>query len=125
MNKKSLYTYKAFVKDVYDGDTVTVDIFLGFNVVLSDIKIRLIGIDTPEIRTKDVEEKVQGYASRDWLREQILNKNVLLHTSERGKFGRWLGMIWKIEEDKPLFENSYNKQLILEGHAKEYWGGKR
>lgn len=126
MNKKSkLYNYEVYVKDVYDGDTITVDIFLGFNVVLSNIKVRLVGIDTPEIRTKDKDEKEKGIATRDWLRERILGKKVLLHTKERGKFGRWLGMIWEIEEDKPEFENSYNKQLINEGLAKEYWGGKR
>ncbi len=49
----------------------------------------------------------------------------MLHTKERGKFGRWLGMIWELELDKHDFENSYNKQLINEGFAKEYWGGKR
>jgi len=126
MNKKSkLYNYEAYVKDVYDGDTITVDIFLGFNVVLSNIKVRLVGIDTPEVRTRDKKEKEKGLATRDWLRERILGKKVLLHTKERGKFGRWLGMIWEIEENKPLFENSYNKQLINEGLAKEYWGGKR
>lgn len=126
MNKKSkLYNYEAFVKDVYDGDTITVDIFLGFNVVLSNIKVRLVGIDTPEIRTKDLEEKKKGYETRDWLRERILGKKVLLHTKERGKFGRWLGMIWEIDQELPEFDNSYNNQLITEGFAKEYHGGKR
>lgn len=124
-NKDKLYKYRARVKDVYDGDTITVDISLGFHVTLSDIKVRLIGIDTPEIRTKDLEEKERGLSTRDWLRERILDKDVLLHTKEKGKFGRWLGMIWTLEEDKPSFENSYNKQLINEGLAKEYWGGKR
>lgn len=124
-NKNKLYRYSAYVKDVYDGDTITVDISLGFHVTMSDIKVRLIGIDTPEIRTKDLDEKKKGLETRDWLRERILNKKVLLHTKEKGKFGRWLGMIWTLEEDKPEFENSYNKQLINEGFAKEYWGGKR
>ena len=124
-NKDKLYNYIAHVKDVYDGDTVTVDISLGFHVTMTDIKVRLIGIDTPEIRTKDSEEKELGYKTRDWLRERILGKKVILHTKEKGKFGRWLGMIWDLEEDKPEFENSYNKKLINEGLAKEYWGGKR
>lgn len=124
-NKDKLYKYKAYVKDVYDGDTITVDISLGFHVTMTDIKVRLVGIDTPEIRTKDLNEKEKGLATRDWLRERILGKKVLLHTAKRGKFGRWLGTIWEIEQDKPEFENSYNKQLINEGLAKEYWGGKR
>tara|TARA_Y100000114_G_C11735948_1_gene316141 strand:+ start:966 stop:1343 length:378 start_codon:yes stop_codon:yes gene_type:complete len=125
MENNKIYTYKAYVKDVYDGDTITVDIFLGFNVTMTDIKIRLIGIDTPEVRTKNLSEKEKGLATRDWLREKILDKKILLHTSKRGKFGRWLGIIWEIKQDKPDFENSYNKQLINEGLAKEYWGGKR
>jgi len=124
-NKDKLYKYKAYVKDVYDGDTITVDISLGFHVNMTDIKVRLVGIDTPEVRTKDLDEKEKGLATRDWLRERILGKKVLLHTAKRGKFGRWLGTIWELEKDKPEFENSYNKQLINEGLAKEYWGGKR
>ena len=124
-NKDKLYKYKAYVKDVYDGDTITVDISLGFHVNMTDIKVRLVGIDTPEVRTRDLDEKEKGLATRDWLRERILGKKVLLHTAKRGKFGRWLGTIWEIEQDKPEFENSYNKQLINEGLAKEYWGGKR
>ena len=118
------FYYIAEVVKVYDGDTCTCVVDLGFKMSVR-IKVRLVGIDTPEIRTKDLEEKKRGFESRDWLKEQILGKKVLLHTSERGKFGRWLGTIWFLEEDKPLFENSYNKKLINEGHAKEYWGGKR
>ena len=124
-NKDKLYKYKAYVKDVYDGDTITVDISLGFHVNMTDIKVRLVGIDTPEVRTRDLDEKEKGLETRDWLRERILGKKVLLHTAKRGKFGRWLGTIWDLEKDKPEFENSYNKQLISEGLAKEYWGGKR
>lgn len=118
------YYYIAEVVSVYDGDTCTCVVDLGFKTQVR-IKVRMIGIDTPEIRTKDLDEKEKGLATRDWLRERILGKKVLLHTKERGKFGRWLGMIWEIQEDKPEFENSYNKQLINEGLAKEYWGGKR
>jgi micrococcal nuclease len=124
-NKDKLYKYRAYVKDVYDGDTITVDISLGFHVTMTDIKVRLIGIDTPEIRTRDLEEKARGYEVRDWLRERILGKKVLLHTKEKGKFGRWLGHIWSLEEENICEENSYNKQMITEGLAKEYFGGKR
>lgn len=118
------YYYEAKVVKVYDGDTCTCVVDLGFKIS-TKIKVRLVGIDTPEVRTKDLEEKAKGIATRDWLREKILDKKVLLHTKKRGKFGRWLGTIWTINEDKPEFENSYNKQLIKEGLAKEYWGGKR
>ena len=119
-----LFYYKAKVIDVYDGDTCTCLVDLGFKISIK-VKCRLIGIDTPEIRTKDLVEKKAGYHTRDWLRERILNKEVLLHTKEKGKFGRWLGTIWSYEEQEPSFENSYNKQMINEGLAKEYWGGKK
>jgi micrococcal nuclease len=118
------YYYKAKVVSVYDGDTCTCVIDLGFKLSVR-VKVRLLGVDTPEVRTRNKKEKAKGLSTRDWLRERILDKDVLLHTKEKGKFGRWLGMIWTIEEDKPSFENSYNKQLINEGLAKEYWGGKR
>lgn len=118
------FYYIAEVVKVYDGDTCTCVVDLGFKTSVR-IKIRLVGIDTPEIRTKDDEEKALGFKTRDWLRERILGKKVLLHTEKKGKFGRWLGTIWNIEEDKPSFENSYNKKLVNEGLAKEYFGGKR
>jgi len=118
------YYYKAKVTSVYDGDTITCVIDLGFSLS-AKIKVRLLGIDTPEIRTKDLVEKEKGYVTRDWLRDKILDQDILLHTKEKGKFGRWLGLIWTLDEDKPGFENSYNGQLIKENLAKEYWGGKR
>ena len=118
------YFYHAKIVKVYDGDTCTCEIDLGFNITRK-VKIRLVGINTPEIRTKDLEEKEAGYRSRDWLAERILNKKVLLHTAKQGKFGRWLGTIWTLKQESPNFENSYNKEMISEGLAKEYWGGKR
>ena len=118
------YYYIAEVVSVYDGDTITCVVDLGFKT-FQRIKVRLVGIDTPEIRTKDLEEKKKGYETRDWLRERILGKKVLLHTKESGKFGRWLGMIWEMDQNLPEFNNSYNNQLITEGFAKEYHGGKR
>ena len=118
------YFYHAKIVKVYDGDTCTCEIDLGFNITRK-VKIRLVGINTPEIRTKDLEEKEAGYRSRDWLAERILNKKVLLHTAKQGKFGRWLGTIWTLNQESPNFENSYNKEMITEGLAKEYWGGKR
>lgn len=118
------YFYKAKVVDVYDGDTCTCIVDLGFKLKLK-IKVRLLGIDTPEIRTKDLEEKKKGKETRDWLKERILDKEVLIHTEKKGKFGRWLGTIWEVEESKLNFESSYNNKLIKEGLAKEYWGGKK
>ena len=120
-----MFEYKCKILRIVDGDTVDVDIDLGFGIWRHRERVRLVGIDTPEVRTKDLDEKQKGIETRDWLRERILGKKVLLHTNKRGKFGRWLGTIWEIEQVKPDFENSYNKKLINEGLAKEYWGGKR
>jgi micrococcal nuclease len=88
-----MYEYRAFVKKVYDGDTVTVDIDLGFDVVLKAQKIRLTRINAPEVRGKD---RSKGLVSRDALREKVLDKWITIKTKKdkKGKFGRWLGELW-------------------------------
>ena len=107
-----MYEYKATVKEVYDGDTITVDFELGFGIILKSQKIRLIGINTPEIRGKS---KPEGLVSRDALRERILGKFVTIKTSKdkKGKFGRWLGEVFMEEENINLW-------LLAEGYAKVY-----
>jgi len=111
-NEKSLYVYKAVVTGVYDGDTVTMDIDLGFSVTLKDQKIRLLGLNAPEVRG---EQKELGLVTRDRLRQKILGRRVFLetHRDKKGKFGRWLGIIWLGEED-------VNQWLLKEGLAKAY-----
>ncbi len=101
----NLYYYKANVIKVYDGDTITVDIDLGIGVWLCKQKIRLFGINTPEVRGKEREE---GLKSRDWLREKILGKEIVLKTikDKTGKYGRLLGEIW--------FENENINDLLVE-----------
>lgn len=88
-----LYKYRAFVVSVYDGDTITVDIDLGFNVWKMAEKIRLYGIDTPEIRG---EEREDGLIAKDWLESKIKGKEIILETvkDRSGKYGRMLGIIW-------------------------------
>lgn len=90
-----MYTYKAHVVSIYDGDTITVDIDLGFDMTLKDQKIRLYGINAPEMKGAN---KVQGTTARDALRGRILNKDIIIHTIQdrKEKFGRWLG---KLEVD--------------------------
>lgn len=107
-----LYTYRAFVRKVYDGDTITCDISLGFDVELKGQKIRLSRINTPEVRGKEREE---GLKSRDALREKIANKWVVIKTQKdkKGKFGRWLGEVW-------LDDTCMNDWLLQEGYAKPY-----
>jgi micrococcal nuclease len=108
-----MYTYKATIVDVYDGDTVTAVVDLGFRINFT-IKIRLAGIDTPEIRGT---ERHQGLISKQRLEELILNKEVILHTQKdrQEKFGRWLGVIYL-----PNSNVSINEQLLKEGLADPY-----
>ena len=110
-----LYTYKAKILSVYDGDTVTADIQLGFYVIAHKVKLRLYGINTPEIRGGTAETKKAGITARDWLREQILDKEVTVKSFGKGKYGRWLVDIY-LNED----ETSLNQQLIDKGFAQSY-----
>ena len=119
-----LYTYRAKIIGVYDGDTVTALVQLGFNVTI-ELKLRLYGIDTPEVRGKN---KKEGIKVRDYVRELILNKDVVITTfkDKKGKYGRYLAEVWldRIEDDA-LSGILLNRLLIDNGMAKEYFGGKR
>jgi micrococcal nuclease len=121
---KSLYHYKAEVISVYDGDTVTLMIDQGMKH-FARVKVRLVGINTPEIRTTDLEEKERGYSAKNFLKELIEGKTVIVHTVKKGKFGRWLGVLWLYEEDMTELGQSLNDLMIQEGHAVAYDGGKR
>ena len=70
-----MYEYRATVTDVYDGDTITVDIDLGLRTFKKGLKIRLLRVNTPEIRGKEREE--EGLKVRNWLRDRILNKEII------------------------------------------------
>jgi len=109
--KHKPYCYKAKCVSVYDGDTVTLDISLGFGVTMRE-KIRLLGINTPEVRGK---EKLDGLISRDRLRELINGKDIIIatHKDKGGKYGRLLATIYLDGVD-------INQQLIDEGLAKPY-----
>ena len=106
-----MYEYKAIVKRVYDGDTITVDIDLGLKTWVHDETIRLYRIDAPEVRGK---ERPQGLISRDWLREQILGKEVILKTYKdtKGKYGRWIADVYSPESDV-----SVNDRMVTHGLA--------
>ena len=111
-----LYFYRAHVVDVYDGDTCRVDIDLGFNTFLRREKIRLSGINAPELRGK---EREAGLKSRDYLRELILDKDIYLETEKdrKGKYGRYLGTIWVKDENNRYI--NVNEKLVQEGYAVE------
>jgi micrococcal nuclease len=108
-----MYTYRAKIISVYDGDTVTALVDLGFGIT-NKIKIRLKGINTPEIRGS---ERPRGLVSRDFLREKVLNKDIIVETfkDKKGKYGRYIGTLW-------LDEENVNKLLVEQGYAeiKEY-----
>lgn len=111
--ENSLYTYKAKVLSVYDGDTYTLKFDLGFKISVEH-KVRMLYIDTPELRG---EEREAGLVVRDVVREHILGKEVVVktHRDKSGKYGRYLVELY-IEE----MDQMYNIWLIDNGHAEPY-----
>ena len=85
--------------DVYDGDTVTVA-FKTKNLPYYKYRIRIFNLDTPEIRTKDLVEKKVAYEAREFVSKLILDKLVLIHLGKYGKYGRPLGRIYPLVDDK-------------------------
>ena len=129
------YEYKARFKKVIDGDTLILDIDLGFSIVLSDQTIRLIGIDTPESRSKDKIEKIFGTISKKAVEEFMKvsdQENLIIQTifcDDNGdKFGRILGKIynsnkvclndWLINNNYAVYYNGENKELVKQAHLK-------
>lgn len=118
-----MYTYRCKILRVVDGDTVDVDIDLGFGVWMHKERVRMMGIDTPESRTRDLEEKAFGVASKERLKEllpigsmQVLKTEIDKSGEDaKGKFGRILG-------DFLIDSRRVSKILINEGHAVEYHG---
>ena len=119
-----MYEYKSRVTKVVDGDTVDVDIDLGFSIILSNQRIRLAGIDTPESRTRDLEEKKFGLLAKEMVESYCpIGSTVTLRTSkdERGKFGRILGdfIIYESVSDS---WGSLCKYLVDKHYAVAYEG---
>jgi len=106
------------VTRVVDGDTVDIDIDLGFGVWLHKERVRVYGIDTPESRTRDKEEKKYGLAAKAFVKEFVKGSNIILRTKEydaKGKFGRILG-------DIIVGRKSLSETMIQEHHAVPYYG---
>ena len=122
-----MYTYKATLDRVIDGDTIDVNIDLGFDISVNK-RVRFAGINTPESRTRDLEEKERGLAAKARV-QSILDENdtFTLESKEIGKYGRVLGEIYvdTVDNSDSFTMVSLNKLLITEGHAVEYHGGKR
>ena len=119
-----MYEYKCKIVKVVDGDTVDVDIDLGFGVWLNDERVRIMGIDTPESRTRDEVEKKFGLAAKKRLKE-LLGPTAILKTQVsksgedlKGKFGRILG-------DFVVGDRTVTEILIEEGHAVANFGGSK
>lgn len=121
------FEYNAVVNEVVDGDTLVIDIDLGFDIKLTNQKVRLLGVDTPESRTSDKIEKVFGNVSKDFVKSFVkeCENNVLIKThisddtdgSGREKFGRLLGEIIDPKTRKVL-----NEELINKNYAVKYLG---
>jgi endonuclease YncB( thermonuclease family) len=113
-----MYKYNAKLDRVVDGDTIDALVDLGFDT-WKKVRIRMMGMNAPESRTRDLEEKKLGLAAKARLIEMLGNGEFTLQSHGVGKYGRCLGEVFR-ESDV-----SINRQLINEGHATEYFGGKR
>lgn len=133
--KRAEYIYNAEVIRVVDGDTVIANVDVGFDM-WKRCNIRLYGINTPETRTRDLNEKAKGLEAKDRLIELLseYDNKFVLESKGLDKYGRSLGVLWTgyhyvetypgISADRPV-ELSLNDLLVIEGHAVKYDGGKR
>ena len=125
-----MYEYRTTLLNVVDGDTVDVDIELGFGVVLADERVRIMGIDTPESRTRDKVEKLFGLAAKNRVKELLAGKPKLKTQvakngeDMKGKFGRVLGDFEVYNQIRDSWSN-LTTLLIDEGHAVPYFGGSK
>ena len=125
-SRKSCYNFRVTkIKKVLDGDTIDVVIDLGFDLAKTE-RVRIAGVDTPEKRTRDLEEKALGLDATNWLKDKLnetikSDQELTIRTElvgGTGKYGRLLG--WLYVGDS---EVSLNKQMIEQGYAWEYDGG--
>jgi endonuclease YncB( thermonuclease family) len=116
-----MFDYKCKVKRIVDGDTLDAYIDLGFDVWVTK-RIRFMGIDTPESRTRDKVEKRYGKGAKHRLVDMLEGNDnkFIVRSHGTGKFGRVLGELYI-----PEFECSLNEQMITEGHAVAYFGGSK
>ena len=119
---KTRFYYGCTVRRVIDGATIDVDADLGFDVSIK-LRLRFAGINTPESRTRNLEEKALGKAATAFLKETLESADAVeFESHERGKFGRVLATPFIVKCGK---RTDICKLLIREGHAREYSGGKR
>ena len=127
-NKDNMYNYNATCTRVVDGDTVDAMIDLGFGVHVKK-RIRLAGINAPESRTRDKQEKILGLAAKERLKAMMdgVDGSFELESQELGKYGRVIGRLHvnKLDGKDVITKVCVNDNLVKEGYAVEYWGGKK
>ena len=125
-SRKSCYNFRVIeINRVVDGDTIDVTIDLGFDLYKKE-RVRVAGVDTPEKRTRDLEEKKLGYDATNWLTKHLENaidgeEDLVIRTElvgGVGKYGRLLGWLYVGDQDRSL-----NELMIDEGYAWSYDGG--
>ena len=119
-----MFEYRCKIVRVIDGDTVDVDIDLGFGVWLKKQRIRLYGIDTPESRTRDLEEKKYGLVAKEFVKAHLPVDSIRTLTTVKdktGKYGRILGKFKAYDSYTDAWVN-LNQLMIIKHHAVEYHG---
>ena len=117
-----MYEYRCKIVKIVDGDTVDVDIDLGFGVWLHKERIRLYGIDTPESRTRDLDEKKYGLIAKGWIEKFMplgSMQTLITQKDKSGKFGRILG---KFRVNDGSYDIILNDWMITNHHAVAYYG---
>lgn len=118
-----LYWYKAKVVKIIDGDTLDLDIDLGFDIWHA-IRVRLYGVDTPETRSTNIEEKRAGNLAKDYVKNWFDTNgyDIVINTfkGKTEKYGRILAEVWDSKSEKCL-----NSELVKEHLAEPYFGGKK
>ena len=125
-SRKSCYNFRVVSIDrVVDGDTIDVSIDLGFDLIKKE-RVRVAGVDTPEKRTRDLEEKALGLDAPNWMKKKLEgaidgDDELIIRTELKGgmgKYGRLLGWLYVGEDDLSL-----NEKMIAQGYAWSYDGG--
>ena len=117
-----MYEYRCKIVKIVDGDTVDVDIDLGFGVWMHKERIRLYGIDTPESRTRDLDEKKYGLIAKSWIEKFMplgSTQTLITQKDKSGKFGRILG---KVRVNDGSYDIILNDWMISNHHAVAYYG---
>jgi micrococcal nuclease len=109
------YIYRCEIVRVVDGDTIDVNVDLGWSISVRNQRIRLYGLDAPESRTRNLEEKKYGKASKKFVEDFLNSDNILLKTREKGKYGRYLG-------DFCVNDKWLCNEMIGAYHAVPYYG---